>query len=533
MTAPRLHLVTGESTEQPGATPTLWDVPVPLAGPAVPPPFPVEVYPAWLADMVTGVAEFTQTDTAMAGTVALAVLSACAGGRLEVEGKPGWREPVNVFVAVIAEPGERKSPVHGALTAPLFAAQQTLVERARPRIEEAATLKDVAARSAEQARVTAARAEAAKRDDAAAEAVAAALAAEAITVPTLPRLIADDVLPEKLTSLMAANGGRMAVISDEGGIFDTLAGRYSGTPNLDPYLKGHAGRPMLVDRLGRESEYILRPALTVGVMAQPSVLRKFGSNGDLAGRGLPARFLFALPRSRAGWRDDDAAPVPEQTGVRYARQVHDLAATLAEWEDPAIVTLTDAAKPVRSEATNHIERQLRPGGSLREMREWANKLSGTMLRLAGLLHVAHHPADGWRRPIDADRMAEAVRLTAFFLAHYRAAQTVIGGDPVADTARTVLAGLIAKGMTAFTRRELHRRMHRQMPKAAQVTAVLETLAQYGWVRPVEGGYELHPRAADYAETAPEAPRGGDTVTTALDSNVSAAQNTSEAVTAPW
>jgi hypothetical protein len=495
--------------------------------------------------MVASVAEFTQTDTAMAGTVALAVLSACAGGRLEVEGKPGWREPVNVFVAVIAEPGERKSPVHGALTAPLFTAQQTLAERARPRIEEAATLKDVATRTAEQAKASAAKADAGKRDEATAEAVAAALAAEAITVPNLPRLIADDVTPEKLSGLMAANGGRMALISDEGGIFDTLAGRYSATPNLDPYLKGHAGRPMLVDRTGREGEYILRPALTVGVMAQPSVLRKFGSNGDLAGRGLPARFLFALPRSRAGWRNDDAPPVAEHTGARYAERVHDLAASLAEWEDPAVVALTGEAKTIRAEATNVVERQLRPGGSLRDMREWANKLSGTTLRLAGLLHVAHHPTDGWRRPVDGDRMSKALQLTAFFIAHYRAAQAVVGGDPVADTARTVLAGLIAKGMTTFTRRELHRRMHRQLPRAAQVAAVLDTLVQYGWVRPGGNGYELHPRAADYtadqpadpgdvhAEAPPEGPGGGDTVTTAPGDDVSAGQHTPTAVTGPW
>ncbi|WP_433051683.1 YfjI family protein [Dactylosporangium sp. CS-033363] len=531
MTAPRLQLVTGDAPPVAPA-PALWDMPVPLGGRAAPPPFPVDVYPGWLADMVAGVAEFTQTDTAMAGTVALAVLSACAGGRLEVEAKPGWREPVNVFVAVIAEPGERKSPVHGALTAPLFTAQQTLAELARPRIEEAATLKDVAARAAEQAKATAARAESGKRDDATAEAVAAALAAEAITVPSLPRLVADDVTPEKLTGLMAANGGRMALISDEGGIFDTLAGRYSASPNLDPYLKGHAGRPMLVDRTGREGEYILRPALTVGVMAQPSVLRKFGGNGDLAGRGLPARFLFALPRSRAGWRNDDAAPVPEHTGERYGRQIHDLAATLAEWDDPAVVTLTDEAKAVRSEAANRIERQLRPGGTLRDIREWANKLSGTTIRLAGLLHVAHHPADGWRQPIDADRMAEAVRLTGFFIAHYQAAQHVIGDDPVTDTARSVLATLIERGMATFTRRELHRRVQRQLPKAAQVVAVLDTLAAHGWVRATDAGYELHPRAADYAEAPPDGAESGDTVTTALDGDVSAGEGKSVAVTAP-
>ena len=131
------------------------------------------------------------------------------------------------------------------------------------------------------------------------------------------------------------------------------------------------------------------------------------------------------------------------------------------------------------------------------MREWGNKLSGATLRLAGLLHVAHHPADAWRRPIDADRMADAVRLAQFFAAHYQAAMATITADATTETARRVLGIVTAKGITTFTRRELHRRCHRQLPRAADVAAVLDVLTAHGWIRTAEtGGYEVHPRAAD-------------------------------------
>ncbi|MFI6257597.1 YfjI family protein [Micromonospora zamorensis] len=531
MSAARLHLVTDhpDATAEPASGGPLWDVPVPLTGPTTaPPPFPVDVFPAWLGDMVTGVARFTQTDPAMAGTLAVAVLSACAGGRFEVEPVGGWREPVNVFAAVIAGPGERKSPVHRAMTAPLFAAQSTLGEAMRPRIAEAAALRDIADRHAEQAKAQAAKAsEPGKRDEAAAEAVAAAIAAEAITVPGLPRLIVDDATPEALIGLMAANGGRMAIISDEGGIFDTLAGRYSGAPNLDPYLKGHAGQPMSNERQTREGASVDKPALTVCVMAQPTVLRKFGGNADLAGRGLPARFLFALPRSLAGYRLVDTEPVPEQVTTGYRHRVHDLAATLAEWEDPAVVTLTPEAGRVRLAAAQEVEAQLRPGGTLHDMREWGNKLSGATLRLSGLLHVAHHPADAWRRPIDADRMTDAVRLAEFFAAHYRAALTTIGSDTAMENTRYVLGVLTTKGMTTFTRRELHRRVSRRLPKSDEVSAVLAELAALGWVRNgPDGRYELHPRAVA------EVPDSVDTLTNAPNADVSPAQTAREAVNGP-
>ncbi|WP_341717696.1 YfjI family protein [Micromonospora sp. FIMYZ51] len=530
MTPARLHLVTTDDPHDTDAPPAsggpLWDVPVPLTGAATAtPPFPLDVFPRWLGDMATGVARFTATDPAMAGTLAVAVLSACAGGRLEVEPVPGWREPVNIFAAVIAGPGERKSPVHRAMTAPLFAAQSTLSEAMRPRIAEAAALRDIADRQAEQAKAQAAKAtDPGKRDEAAAEAVAAAIAAEAITVPGLPRLIVDDATPEALIGLMAANGGRMAIISDEGGIFDTLAGRYSGAPNLDPYLKGHAGQPMSNERQTREGASIDKPALTVCVMAQPVVLRQFGGNAGLAGRGLPARFLFALPASMAGYRPVDTPPVPEQVTAGYRHRVHDLAATFAEWEDPAVVTLTEDAGKVRRAAAEQVEAELRPGGNLHDMREWGNKLAGATLRLAGLLHVAHHPADAWRRPIDADRMADAVRLAEFFAAHYRAAAATITADATTETARRVLAVVTAKGMSTFTRRELHRRCHRQLPRAADVTAVLDVLTAHGWIRATEaGGYEVHPRANDL--TTGGGGDSGDTVTTPPVGSISAAQST--------
>ncbi|GGM73888.1 hypothetical protein GCM10007977_089320 [Dactylosporangium sucinum] len=97
--------------------------------------------------------------------------------------------------------------------------------------------------------------------------------ADGITVPVLPRLVADDVTSEQAASLFAEQGGRLAVLSAEGGIFATLAGRYSGTPNLEVFLKGHAGDMLRVDRRSRPAEHVVRPALMLGLAVQPEVPR--------------------------------------------------------------------------------------------------------------------------------------------------------------------------------------------------------------------------------------------------------------------
>ncbi len=99
------------------------------------------------------------------------------------------------------------------------------------------------------------------REEALASAADAAVEAVQIVVPPLPpRLIADDVTTEAAASLLAEQGGRLAVLSAEGGIFSTLAGRYSGgVPSLEVFLKGHAGDLLRVDRKGRPAEHVSAP----------------------------------------------------------------------------------------------------------------------------------------------------------------------------------------------------------------------------------------------------------------------------------
>src|SRR5215213_6507162 len=338
--------------------------------------------------MVEAEAEATQTDAGMAASVLLGALAAAAGGHARVSIRAGWSEPVNLFTVSVAEPGSRKSAVFGALTDPLGDAEKQLVARgAAARWETDVALK-VALQAAEKLQRDAARA-----------------AAEAITVPIDPRLLADDATPEALVSLLADNGGRIAVFSAEGGIFDVLAGRYSKTPNLDPILKGHAGDRIRVDRKGRSSEYIDHPALTMCLTVQPRVIEEIGRNGVFVGRGLLARFLFSIPPNRVGYRKVGAAPVPPAVAAEYAKRIQALVAALHEWgEMPMLLQLSaDAA-----EVFLHAERALEPRlvGDLRPVQEWASKLMGATARIGGLLHLASFDtADAaMRRPISAETL---------------------------------------------------------------------------------------------------------------------------------
>ena len=84
-----------------------------------------------------------------------------------------------------------------------------------------------------------------------------------------PRLWTSDSTPERLQSLLADHDERMALISDEGGIFEIMAGLYSdGKANIDVFLQAHAGRSVRVDR-GSRTVYLNKPSLSFGLAIQP------------------------------------------------------------------------------------------------------------------------------------------------------------------------------------------------------------------------------------------------------------------------
>ena len=87
---------------------------MPLSARRLLPPFPVDVLPAWVADMVAGRRRVPQTPLDLPGCIALACLATAAGGRAVVEVRPGWREPTNLFTVVALPPGTRKSPSFAA-----------------------------------------------------------------------------------------------------------------------------------------------------------------------------------------------------------------------------------------------------------------------------------------------------------------------------------------------------------------------------------------------------------------------------------
>jgi excisionase family DNA binding protein len=406
-----------------------WMPPVPLNAAALP-PFPTASLSSWLRAQVEGVATSVQVPPDLPGMLALAGISLCVARRVVVCPQEGWAEPLNLYTMTVLGSGNRKS----AAFAPMLAPFEVREEREKARVGEAIATAQSRQRMLEAAlhRVETAATRAAGRERTTLESEATGLAKDvrALRVPAEPRLLADDATVEKLGQLLAEQDGRIGIFASEGDVLDLMSGRYSdGMPNIGVYLRGHGGDTHRVDRLNRPAEYVRRPAITIAISVQPEVLAGLKARPTLHGRGLLARFLYALPASLPGRRSIKTSPLPIAVKAEYERRIARLLAIeppLDEEGRPGAHRLTFApdAAVCFEEFCRRVEGMLGPEGELAHMSDWGGKFAGAVARVIGILHLAacgDNPQP-WAMPIPLgvveDGLAIATYLTADEAAAY-------------------------------------------------------------------------------------------------------------------
>ena len=455
-----------------------WEPPTPFMKYEVP-AFPTQALPGIMRDYVLAVSESLQVPVDMAAVSVLVTASVCVQRKYRVQGKPGWTEPLNLFAAVVARPAERKS---AALQCTLKFLNE--YERQENTARRAAIAQYETRVNVLTAEITALEKKAASTGELADFEAACRKKAELAELQEVKplRLTADDCTPEALTSLLAENGGRMAVISAEGGIFDILAGRYSnsGGANIDVFLKGHPGDTLRVDRRGRRSEHIERPALSVLLMIQPSVLEGIMGNGTFQGRGLTQRFLYCLPASKVGGRPLETRPVPPEKEAAFRAMVYDLLALPVPPADEPVMELSAQAYELFAAFYGLLEPRLID--DLEHISEWAGKLCGAILRIAGILHAAQCLHAASQERISAETMQGAITIGHYFLAHAKAAHALMGADEKTRGAQYILRQLEKSGYNRITRTDLTRLCRGRFPRIEDMEPALALLLNNRYIR---------------------------------------------------
>lgn len=453
--------------------------------------FPPDLLP--LRDFFSDVARSTQTPPEITALLGLAIASACICNVACVRGHGDHIEPAPIWALVLSEPGTRKSAVMAELMRPILKWEADKCREMGPVIAAAAQKHRIAER-----RLRALEDQAAKSDDPQErarlqdETIRIAQEMGSSPVPTAPVLLASEPTPEALVRQMKENGGRALLASAEGDALDIVQGRYSNVRNYGAMLKGHAGDPIRVQRIGRPADVIDRPALAVALCVQRAAVEAIWSDPQAEGRGLLARFATISPPDFVGMRD--VRPEPIRASVREVWQAG-LARLLSfkpcEGPDaePTVITLSPEADALYHKFQLRTESSL-GYGDLAERRAWGGKLCGLVLRIALTLHALQT----WARAgkpgdvpcIDAATMAAAIAWADFLVASERHARLSIT-EPVEERVKRRHLGLIARHGGAVSVRDWQRvRSHK---RSTDAEVELDALVKAGlghWSNPSPG-----------------------------------------------
>jgi 5S rRNA maturation endonuclease (ribonuclease M5) len=444
-----------------------WEDPVPFEAKKLP-PFPTDTLPAWLREFVEAEAEATQTPVDLAALLSLAAVAAACARKVEIYPTPSWRVPLNIYAVVALPSGTRKSAVFEHVTAPLYRFEREQAKLLGSSIRKARVDADLMEDELKELKKQLKAVNDAKKRATLEERIHALTERrEKLNLPKVPQLVVDDCTAEKLETLLH-DYGRIAFMSPEGGVFDLMAGRYGGEANFEVFLKGHSGDFLSVHRINRDAVRVERPAITMALAVQPAVLRGLAERPGFRGKGLLARPLYAIPENLVGRRNANATPMADATRRAYEENIQALLRLETTPNGrgeavPQVLHLTPDAQDLVTRMLNQIEPRLAQDGDLHAIADWAGKLVGTTVAVAGLLHMAQQAPTiaAWNTRITASTMRHAIRIAGYLIPHAKAAFHQMGLDPSVDGAQYILARIRRWSVgTAWSQRELLRRCER-------------------------------------------------------------------------
>ena len=466
-----------------------WEPPMPFHHFNLP-AFPSGALPDWLRAFVETLATATQTPVDLAGMLVLSVVAASCAKKVVVGLKEDYREPLNIFTVTALPPGSRKTAVFAAVTKPLEEHERTECRRSECEIARSRSALKIREAELRKLEERAAMAKGSEQEQLIGDAqtLAAEISVMQVSFPT--RLLADDCTPEKLTSLLREQDGRIAVMSAEGDVFDLLAGRYStnGAGNFVVFLKGHAGDTLRIDRMGR-TEFVKEPALTVGLAVQPEVIRGLAQKPGFRGRGLLGRFLYSLPANLLGRRKTNPPRMPDNIRATYHANVLallNIPFRKGESGDanPEVLILDPDAHASLQQFEAWVEPQLCEFAELGGITDWAGKIVGAASRIAGILHMARsvEARASWEIPISRETVENAIRVCRYLIPHAKAAFAEMGADEVVDQAKVILRWIEQNNVSHVTKRDLHQALRGTFKRVEELERPLVLLVDHEFIR---------------------------------------------------
>jgi hypothetical protein len=345
----------------------------------------------------------------------LAVLGSAIGTSRTLKLKEGWDESAAIFAAVVADPGEKKTPAAKVAQAPALKRQAELKSEYLERKEEYE--EGLREHEADKRR--------ARKDD-----VADPKPPER---PIMERTAVEDTTVEALSVILKGTPRGVVSVRDELSGWVRSMDQYKSGKGADRqfWISVWSNAYASVDRKSQDEPLILqKPFVGVSGSIQPTILPELIDSRE---DGMLDRFLFAYPDPiPSRWSDEEIGEASRTAYRDLYDRLRELTLHTDDHGDPDPVRLefSPDAKAVFVDAKNsHSAEKELPGFPKRLGWFWS-KLEGYLARLSLILALARRVEDGEPERVEPEDVLKAVALLDYFKAQARRVfARLYGEDP--------------------------------------------------------------------------------------------------------
>jgi hypothetical protein len=298
------------------------------------PSFPMNSLPLWMKEYVMAVTNFMEVPADMAAIFAMGAINAATAGRFKISVNSGYEETNVLWLAVVLGPGNRKTGAMNMFFDFLKKHENSLIEKFKLELPKILTKNEVIELQIKNLKQSLKKKSAQSTEELESEILRLKCQLSKRILP--PQLLVGDITSEALAEVMENNSERCAMVSDEGGIFDIIAGRYSNQiPNFDIYLQAYSGSSVKVNRRTQEKIICLtNPALSITLSPQPVVISQLLETPIFRRRGFIGRFLLSVPNSPVGKRKIENPPIPTEIKSKYEDRMNAIVAGITFIKEP-------------------------------------------------------------------------------------------------------------------------------------------------------------------------------------------------------
>jgi putative DNA primase/helicase len=393
-----------------------------------PPAFPVDAMPRRCRTLIRETSTAIGCPPEFVALPMLVLLGTAIGNSRVLKLKAGWEEGSTIYAAVIAEPGEKKTP-----------ATKVAIE---PAIKTQAALREDHRRATDEYKTEMRQWEVDKRENARNGLPAPPPPEE----PRMERTVVEDITVEALAVVLEGTPRGVLAYRDELSGWVRAMDQYrAGGKGADRqfYLSAWSNSYAAVDRKSRTQPLIMRrPFVGVYGAIQPGVLHEIGDDRE---DGLLDRFALAYPDPvLSQWTDDEISDEARDGYAQLYQDLRGLYMPVDEYGDPAPVRVyfSPSAKELLKRAVNELRREMySPGFPGRLKGPWS-KLEAYMARLCLILAMARAADEETGERVEDSDVLAAVVLVDYFRKMVRRVYIGLYGESSLDK----LAGDLEKFM---------------------------------------------------------------------------------------